>query len=101
MDACRPCWPHALVREARGDVTGALEFTAELFRRAGLDQILIVALSVPEHTAHGMSVVKAVVPGIVPMCFGHAQQRLAGLGRLLDSLGAAEEDIPFDPHPFP
>jgi ribosomal protein S12 methylthiotransferase accessory factor len=96
-----PDWPHALVREARGDVTGALEYTAELFRQAGLDRILIVDLSTPEHTAHGMSVVKAVVPGIVPMCFGHAQQRLAGLRRLLDSVDAAEEDIPFDPHPFP
>jgi ribosomal protein S12 methylthiotransferase accessory factor len=96
-----PDWPHALVREARGDVTGALEYTAELFCQAGLDRILIVDLSTPEHTAHGMSVVKAVVPGIVPMCFGHAQQRLAGLRRLLDSVDAAEEDIPFDPHPFP
>jgi len=129
-----PDWPHALVRNAGGDVRGALEFTAELFRQAGLDTILVVDQSTPEHTAHGMAAVKAVVPGIVPMCFGHAQQRLAGLSRLLDSLdpagardargtgdGAAdtgtsgvgdaadaadagdrfEQDIPFDPHPFP
>ncbi|MGA5702749.1 TOMM precursor leader peptide-binding protein [Peterkaempfera bronchialis] len=101
LEEAFPDWPHALVRAAAGDVRGALEFTAELFRQAGLDRILVVDQSTPEHTAHGMSAVKAVVPGIVPMCFGHAQQRLAGLGRLLDTLGAPEADIPFDPHPFP
>lgn len=101
LEEAFPDWPHALTRAAGGDVTGALEYTAELFRRAGLDQILIVDQSTPEHAAHGMSVVKAVVPGILPMCFGHAQQRLAGLGRLLDSLDTAEDEIPFDPHPFP
>ena len=101
LEEAFPEWPHALVRAAGGDVAGALDYTAELFRRAGLDRILIVDQSTPEHTAHGMSVVKAVVPGILPMCFGHAQQRLAGLGRLLVPLGAAEDEIPFDPHPFP
>ncbi|GAA4839283.1 TOMM precursor leader peptide-binding protein [Kitasatospora terrestris] len=96
-----PDWPHALVRAARGDVRGALDHVAGLYDAAGLRQILIVDQSTPEQTAHGMTAVKAVVPGIVPMCFGHAQQRLAGLPRLLDTLDADERDLPFDPHPFP
>ena len=50
---------------------------------------------------------KSVVPGVLAMVFGHAQQRLAGLPRLMDGLTSpdgtplTEADIPFDPHPFP
>ena len=52
----------------------------------------------------GIAIVKAVVPGILPMCFGHAQQRLKGQWRLAAALaGTPEADraIPYDPHPFP
>jgi len=102
-----PGWPDEFAGAARGDVTGALRFVAELFRRAGMERIVVVDQSTPEHTAAGLSVVKAVVPGILPMCFGQAQQRLAGIPRLAAAIVEAtgtlprEEDFPFDPHPFP
>ncbi|MEV7119766.1 TOMM precursor leader peptide-binding protein [Kitasatospora griseola] len=102
-----PGWPGVFTSAAQGDVTQALRFVAGLFRQAGLDRIVVVDQSTPEHTAAGLSVVKAVVPGILPMCFGQAQQRLAGLPRLAAAMAATDgtpprdEDFPFDPHPFP
>ncbi|MFI9273547.1 TOMM precursor leader peptide-binding protein [Kitasatospora sp. NPDC052896] len=102
-----PGWPADFTRAARGDVTQALRFVAGLFREAGLERIVLVDQSTPEHTAAGLSVVKAVVPGILPMCFGQAQQRLAGIPRLAAAIADArgtpprDEDFPFDPHPFP
>ena len=102
-----PGWPQDFTAAARGDVTEALRFVAGLFRDADLEQIVVVEQSTPEHTAAGLSAVKAVVPGILPMCFGQAQQRLAGLPRLAAALTEVhgvpprDEDFPFDPHPFP
>ena len=102
-----PSWPGVFTDAARGDVTEALRFVEGLFRGAGLEQIVVVDQSTPEHTAAGLSAVKAVVPGILPMCFGQAQQRLLGLPRLAAALADAhgtpprDEDFPFDPHPFP
>jgi ribosomal protein S12 methylthiotransferase accessory factor len=99
-----PGWPQTLRRAARGDVRGALEFVASLFHDAGLARIVLVDQTNREHAGNGMAVVKAVVPGITPMCFGHAQQRLAGLPRLAASLAGtpqASRAIPYDPHPFP
>ena len=102
-----PGWPGVFTDAAGGDVTEGLRFVAGLFRAAGLDRIVVVDQSTPEHTAAGLCSVKALVPGILPMCFGQAQQRLAGLPRLARALTDAhgtpprEEDFPFDPHPFP
>lgn len=94
-----PGWPRCFLDLAGGDVRGALDQVAERFRRAGLDQIIVVDQSTRDHLDLGLRVVKAVVPGIVPMCFGHAQQRLLGLERL--TRVAPPGDLPYDPHPFP
>ncbi|GLW56355.1 YcaO-like family protein [Kitasatospora phosalacinea] len=94
-------WPRPLVRAAGGDVTGALEYVLDLYRTAGLGTVLAVDQSTPDHAALGLSVVKCVVPGILPMCFGQAHQRLSGLDRLLSRLDADPADLPLDPHPFP
>ncbi|MFD6556220.1 YcaO-like family protein [Streptomyces sp. NPDC058398] len=94
-------WPRPLIRAAGGDVTGALEYVLDLYRAAGLGTVLAVEQSTPDHSALGMSVVKCVVPGILPMCFGQAHQRLSGLDRLLSRLDADPADLPLDPHPFP
>ncbi len=96
-----PGWPQRLVATAGGDVTGALDLVAALFEQAGLDQILVVDQSTPDHTALGLSVVKCVVPGILPMCFGQAHQRLTGLPRLHAAGGPDPALAPYDPHPFP
>lgn len=99
-----PGWPERLERAAAGDVRGALEYVRGLYAAAGLDRIVLVDQTTRDHTDLGTAVVKAVVPGILPMCFGHAQQRLAGLPRLTAALAGTpgEHGIPpYDPHPFP
>lgn len=99
-----PDWPGAVHRAAGGDVLAALEFVAGLFADAGLPRIVLVDQTSREHADNGIAVVKAVVPGITPMCFGQAQQRLAGLPRLAAALAgtpAADRPLPYDPHPFP
>lgn len=99
-----PDWPGKLDRAAGGDVRGALEYVTGLFADAGLDRIVIVDQTSREHADAGISVARAVVPGILPMCFGHAQQRLDGLPRLRAALRGTDQEqreIPYDPHPFP
>lgn len=95
-----PGWPQVLIDAARGDVTGALRTVADLFAGAGLGTILVVDQSTPEHRELGVHAARCIVPGIVSLTFGHAQQRLLGLPRLLGDL-PVPDDFGFDPHPFP
>ncbi|MEU0220741.1 YcaO-like family protein [Streptomyces sp. NPDC006265] len=104
LEEAFPDWPGRLERAADGDVRGTLRYVASLFADAGLDRIVIVDQTSREHADAGIAVARAVVPGIVPMCFGHAQQRLDGLPRLRAALrgtGQEHRAIPYDPHPFP
>jgi ribosomal protein S12 methylthiotransferase accessory factor len=99
-----PDWPGTLRRAAGGDVRAALEYVASRFADVGMSRIVLVDQTSREHADNGIAVVKAVVPGITPMCFGQAQQRLAGLPRLAAALAGtpqANRTIPYDPHPFP
>lgn len=102
LDQAFPDWPRCFAGPADGDVRGALDQVADRFRRAGLDRIIVVDQSTRDHLDLGLRVVKAVVPGIVPMCFGHPQQRLLGLERLTRVIPPGRDgDLPYDPHPFP
>lgn len=100
-----PDWPGRLVRAAGGRVEGALDHVVGLFHGAGLDRILVVDQTTREHRDLGLHVAKAVVPGIVPMCFGIANQRLGGLARLRRALpdpsASGLERAWREPHPFP
>jgi ribosomal protein S12 methylthiotransferase accessory factor len=99
-----PDWPDRLRRASGGDVRGALDYVRGLFADAGLDTIILVDQTTREHADAGISIAKAVVPGILPVTFGHAQQRLQGLTRLERALAGtpqADREIPYDPHPFP
>ncbi|QVQ51267.1 TOMM precursor leader peptide-binding protein [Spiractinospora alimapuensis] len=84
---------------------------AELLRRLherGLD-VIVVDQSTPEHRAGGFVCVKVIIPGTLPMTFGHEFRRVDGLPRLHDvphALGYKDrplrpEDISHHPHPFP
>lgn len=102
-----PSWPDAFRRTADGDVTRALRVVADLYAAAGLDEIIVVDGSTRDHRDLGLRAVRVIVPGIVPMCFGQAQQRYAGVTRfaaaVADARGCAlaEDELPLDPHPFP
>lgn len=99
-----PDRPDGLTDAARGDLRGTLDFLRRRFADAGLHEIVLVDQSSREHTDAGMAVTRAVVPGTVPMCFGTAQLRFAGIPRLEAALGAGppeDERVPYVPHPFP
>lgn len=104
LEEAFPGWPEKLAVESGGDVRGALDFVRGLFARAGLEQIVLVDQTSREHADAGIHVARSVVPGILPMCFGHAQQRLTGLPRLTAALRGTDQEhrpVPYDPHPFP
>lgn len=97
-------WPDRLEQVAGGDVRGALDYVRGRYAEAGLDRIVLVDSTTRDHADIGLAAAKAVVPGIVPMCFGQAQQRVAGLPRLEAALAgtpSGELSPPYDPHAFP
>jgi ribosomal protein S12 methylthiotransferase accessory factor len=74
---------------------------------AGMD-VLVVDHTMPELQRHGLSCVRVLVPGLVPMTFGHANRRTGNLPRLSDGVRvpyrsqlAPGEEIGCIPHPFP
>lgn len=83
----------------RGDLLAGVRYVADLLGEAGMPEVLVVDQTNPRHAAAGMAVFRALVPGLIPLTFGQANQRYAGLPRLLAGLDAA--DFPLDPHPFP
>jgi ribosomal protein S12 methylthiotransferase accessory factor len=74
----------------------------------GLD-VVVVDQTAAEHRAADLRCVKVIVPGTLPMTFGHVNRRLDGLPRLLTVprlLGRRDRDLRRDevselPHPFP
>ncbi|CAA9289335.1 MAG: TOMM biosynthesis cyclodehydratase (protein C) / TOMM biosynthesis docking scaffold (protein D), partial [uncultured Corynebacteriales bacterium] len=86
--------------DLRDDLLGAVD----RFAAAGLD-VLVLDQTTPEHRAGGLACVKVLVPGTLPMTFGHAHRRLSGLPRLRTVprlLGHPEPaGISTLPHPFP
>lgn len=94
-----PDWPNKL-RPTHGGILEVLTTVTNAFHKAGLTKIVLVDQGQREHTDLGVNVVKAVVPGTVPMCFGHAHQRLTGIPRLTRALNNRPTNT-LDPHPFP
>lgn len=73
------------------------------------NDVWVVDQTSPELARSGLRAVRAIVPGMLPMTFGHAYRRTTGLARLRDTpraLGwtrtAIDGEIMNDhPHPFP
>jgi len=86
-----------------------LEFFFAALRAAGHDDVVWVDQSSPEQVQLGLRTVRAIVPGLLPIDFGHGRCRAATLPRLYElphrlglraaPLGA--DDINRSPHPFP
>ena len=83
----------------------------ELTRRyldEGLD-VIVVDQTTPEHRAFDLSCVKVIIPGTLPMTFGHDLRRVDGIPRLYEvphRLGYCDRrlgpsDLNPHPHPFP
>jgi len=95
-------WPHHL------DLSDDLREAVARYLRCGLD-VIVVQQTTDEHRAGGFDCVKVVVPGTLPMTFGHSLRRTDGIPRILDvpvTLGYRDRPLqPFEinryPHPFP
>ncbi|CAH0120018.1 hypothetical protein PAE9249_02527 [Paenibacillus sp. CECT 9249] len=90
------------------DLTDDLKDVLQAFRRLQLD-VIVVDQTTPELKRNGLYCVKVLIPGMLPMSFGHRLVRVTGLKRVLQvpaQLGYAErpltpEQLNPHPHPFP
>lgn len=86
------------------DIEDDLTELVHRYLATGLDVIFVDQTS-PEHQEGGLACAKVIVPGTVPMTFGHRFRRLEGLPRLRTVprlLGhPAQASLNPHPHPFP
>ncbi|WP_349409935.1 TOMM precursor leader peptide-binding protein [Pseudalkalibacillus sp. SCS-8] len=95
-------------RQKYSDLTEELKEVMRTFHEQGLDVITVDQTS-PEIRRNGLSCMKVLIPGMLPMTFGHHQTRIKGLERVLKvpmELGFTKEPLTYDelnpfPHPFP
>ncbi|MDF2661416.1 MAG: bacteriocin biosynthesis protein SagD [Paenibacillus sp.] len=93
---------------ARADLTDDLKDVLHTFRELGMD-VIVVDQTAPELGRNGLHCVKVLIPGMLPMTFGHHLIRVEGLKRVLNvpaKLGYAKqplrkEQLNVHPHPFP
>lgn len=90
------------------DLLDDLQSIIKRYLRAGID-IIVVDQTTPEQDLANFRCVKVIMPGMLPMTFGHQARRTTGLPRLLQlphKLGytrqpLTEADLNPYPHPFP
>ncbi|MGN7941482.1 TOMM precursor leader peptide-binding protein [Virgibacillus sp. 6R] len=90
------------------DLTDDLQDILKVFCQLNLD-VIIVDQTTPETRRNGLYCVKVLIPGMLPMTFGHHLTRLTGLERVFRvpmELGYTNkpltpEQINPHPHPFP
>ena len=100
-DLTGPWPPHADLADDLAELVGRYQGT-------GLD-VIAVDTTCPELRDGGLASAKVIVPGTLPMTFGHGRRRTHGLSRLLTvprALGYLNRDLRPDelnpyPHPFP
>jgi ribosomal protein S12 methylthiotransferase accessory factor len=90
------------------DLTDDLQDILKVFRQLNLD-VIVVDQTTPEIIRNGLYCVKVLIPGMLPMTFGHHLTRVTGLERVLRipmELGYTKEPLTVEqlnphPHPFP
>ncbi|WP_242142395.1 MULTISPECIES: TOMM precursor leader peptide-binding protein [unclassified Bacillus cereus group] len=90
------------------NLTSDLSHLLTRLHHAGLD-VIVVDQTVPLIEKNGLSCVKVLIPGMLPMTFGHHLTRITGLERVLTvpmKLGYVDQSLTFEqlnphPHPFP
>ncbi|QJD83777.1 TOMM precursor leader peptide-binding protein [Cohnella herbarum] len=94
-------------RQWNKDLTDDLKDILLKFRSLNLE-VIVIDQTTPETLSNGLHCVKVLIPGMVPMSFGHRLVRLTGLERMLNvpaMLGYTKESqggqgINPYPHPF-
>ncbi|MFD5712517.1 TOMM precursor leader peptide-binding protein [Streptomyces pharetrae] len=100
-------WPGT--PEPVSDLAALLERAVERLAGEGLEVIAVTQDEPGVRDRLGLHCAKVIVPGTLPMTFGHVNRRTAGLDRLLrvpHRLGRTarsprREELPLYPHPFP
>lgn len=95
-------------RTRADDLRDDLTATLDRYLSRGQD-VIVVDQTTAEHTAGDFRCVKVLIPGLLPMTFGHRFRRTDGLPRLLNmpyELGYRDRPLTTDeinpfPHPFP
>lgn len=90
------------------DLTEDLKQTLQVFHSLQMD-VIVVDQSSSETLRNGLHCVKVLIPGMLPMTFGHHLTRLHGLNRALEvpmKLGYVNHKLTWQelnpyPHPFP
>jgi ribosomal protein S12 methylthiotransferase accessory factor len=90
------------------DLTDDLQDILLKFRSLNLD-VIVVDQTTPATKRNGLFCVKVIIPGMLPMTFGHHLTRVQGLKRVLTvpvQLGFAAKPLTYEqlnpfPHPFP
>ncbi|MER5889005.1 TOMM precursor leader peptide-binding protein [Streptomyces sp. NPDC001941] len=103
----RERWPGA--PEPVEDLSALLAETAGRLAGEGLEVLVVPQDEAGIRARLGLHCAKVVVPGTLPMTFGHVNRRTRGLPRLLDvpyRLGRTarplvHDELPLHPHPFP
>ncbi len=92
----------------RLDLRDDLEWLLASYLKDGTTDVIVVDQTAPEHRACGLRCVKVLMPGMLPMTFGHNNRRVVGFERLHQlplTLGyqgntLTHEEINPHPHPF-
>lgn len=94
-------------RTGEPDLRADLQVAVSGVLDAGLD-VLVVDQTMPELSRNGLHCVRVLVPGLVPMTFGHLNRRTRNLPRLTEGVGipyrgrlTPGSEIGAVPHPFP
>jgi ribosomal protein S12 methylthiotransferase accessory factor len=95
-------------KSKHSDLTDDLQEILTVFRKLNLD-VIVVDQSTSETLRNGLHCVKVLIPGMLPMTFGHHLTRVTGLDRVLTvpvKLGYSSQPLNFEelnphPHPFP
>ena len=96
------------IMKNRADLTDDLKEILQAFRRLNLD-VIVVDQTTPEIRKNELYCVKVLIPGMLPMTFGHHLTRVTGLDRVLKvpmELGYTKQPLTVEqlnpyPHPFP
>jgi len=94
------------LRDKFADLADELRHILQRFIRLQLD-VIVVDQTAPEAVRNGLHCVKVLVPGLLPMSYGHRFVRLTGLERVLNlphALGYSDRPLTLEalnPHPHP
>ncbi|OMF36715.1 bacteriocin biosynthesis protein SagD [Paenibacillus sp. FSL H8-0548] len=96
------------IKANHADLTDELTSLIQAFKDLAMD-VIVVNQTTPETLRNGLHCVKVLIPGMLPMTFGHHLIRLSGLERVFRIpavLGYTDEPLTpeqlnLHPHPFP